>query len=317
MLAPTTRLLELLDALEGRSLVTGRELADQLGVDRRTVRRYVAALEELGFPVEGERGVGGGYRLRPGFRLPPLMLSDDEAIVVVLGLVAAGRLGLDSATPARDGALAKIHRVLPEELRHRVEALEDTLGFTAPPVSGAGVPGDVVLSLADAIRRRRRVALGYRSFQGDESSRHLSPYGVVVHSGRWYLAAYDHDRSDLRTFRVDRIDGLAVLDDAAVPPAVGFDPVEHVGRSLARVPWPWHVEVRLELPLEQAARRLPATLAVLTAEGEGTRLEMGVSSLDWAASVLAGLGCTFTIAEPDELRANVRLLADRLAASAA
>ena len=316
MLAPTSRLLELLEALQARPLTTGRELADRLGVDRRTVRRYVAALQELGIPVEGERGVGGGYRLRPGFRLPPLMLDDDEATVVVLGLVAARRLGLESEAASVDGALAKIHRVLPDTLRRRVEALEATLGFTTPATSGAPVSGDAVLQLAEAIRRRRRIRARYRSFEGEETQRDLSPLGLVVHSGRWYLAAYDHGRDDLRTFRVDRMRRLAVTEAAALAAPKGFDPVAHVSRSLAQVPWPWEVEVLLELPVDDAAHRLPPTLAELVEVDDGTLLRMRVISLDWMASVLAGLGCGFTIRRPDELRDSVRTLAERLAGSA-
>ena len=124
MQTPTARLLELLELLQARPLTTGREIAEQLEIDSRTVRRYIAALQALEIPVEGQRGVGGGYRVRPGYRLPPLMLSDDEAVVVVLGLIAARRQGLDSDSGSVDGALAKIHRVLPDPLRRRVEALE-------------------------------------------------------------------------------------------------------------------------------------------------------------------------------------------------
>jgi predicted DNA-binding transcriptional regulator YafY len=314
VLAPTSRLLQLLELLQAQPLTTGREIADRLAIDRRTVRRYIATLQELGIPVEGERGVGGGYRVRPGYRLPPLMLDDEEAIVVVLGLIAARRLGLDS-TESVDGALAKIHRVLPETLRRRVEALETTLGFTTRPTVGAPVAGQAVLLLAEAIRRRRRIRAGYRSFSGEETRRELSPHGLVVHSGRWYLAAHDHARDDLRTFRVDRMRRTVVADEAALPPPDGFDAVEHVSRSLARVPWPWEVEVLLALPREAAAQRLPATLAELADQEDGTLLTMRVSSLDWMARVLAGLDCDFAIRRPDELRGSVRALADRLAAS--
>jgi predicted DNA-binding transcriptional regulator YafY len=310
------RLFELLELLQARPLTTGSEIADRLGIDRRTVRRYVATLQAVGLPVEGERGVGGGYRLRPGYRLPPLMLSDDEAIVVVLGLVAAQRLGLDSATDTVDSALAKIHRVLPDTLRRRVEALESTLGFTTPATSGAPVAGDTVLLLAEAIRRRRRVHTRYRSFTGEETARELSPHGLVVHSGRWYLAAHDHMRDDLRTFRVDRMRTAALgCDESALAAPEQFDAVDYVSRSLARTPWPWEVEVLLELPLEAAAQRLPATLAELVDSGDGTLLRMRVSSLDWAARLLAGLGCAFTIRTPHELRASVRELAQRLTES--
>ena len=126
MLTPTARLLEFLELLQAKPLITGREIADQLAIDPRTVRRYVEALQNLGIPVEGQRGVGGGYRIRPGYRLPPLMLTDDEAVAVALGVQAAGRLGLTGSEEAVDGALAKIHRVLPDGLRRRVEALEST-----------------------------------------------------------------------------------------------------------------------------------------------------------------------------------------------
>jgi predicted DNA-binding transcriptional regulator YafY len=316
MLAPTSRLLELLELLQARPLITGRELAQRLAVDTRTVRRYVAALQELGIPVEGQRGVGGGYRMRPGFRLPPLMLSDDEAVVVVLGLLASARLGIERAESV-ESALTKLNRVLPVGLRRRVEALETTLGFTTAETSGVPVRGEAVLLLADAIRRRKRLEIRYRSFEGEETQRELSPYGLVVHSGRWYLAAYDHGREDLRVFRVDRIQRLAVEDEAALPAADGFDAVTHVSRSLARVPWKWEVEVLLDVPIDRAAERIPPTLGELFEAERGTMLRMRVGSLSWMANVLAGLGCGFTINRPDELRTSVRELAERLERSAA
>jgi len=316
VLAPTGRLLELLELLQSQTLTTGREIADRLGIDRRTVRRYVTTLQELGIPVEGQRGVGGGYRIRPGFRLPPLMLDDDEAVVLALGAVAAGHLGLQGSTEAVDGALAKLHRVLPDVLRRRVEALEATLDFTAAAPDGAPVAGDTALLVAEAIRRRRRVRTRYRSHGGEETDRELSAYGLVVHSGRWYLAAHDHGRDDLRTFRVDRMREIGLLGAPAVLPPEGFGAVAHVSRSLARVPWRWEVEVLLHLPLEEAARRLPATLAELVGAGDGTLLRMRVGSLDWTAGLLAGLDCDFSIRRPDELRASVRALANRLEARA-
>ena len=313
MASPTSRLLELLELLQARPLTTGREIADRLGIDSRTVRRYIGVLQGLGIPVEGQRGVGGGYRIRPGYRLPPLMLGDEEAVVVVLGLLATRGSGADGSADAVDGALAKINRVLPSTLRRQVEALEETLGFTS---TRGSAPADaaVVLLLADAIRRRRRLHTAYRTFSGEESERELSPHGLVVHSGRWYLAAHDHLRDDLRTFRVDRMWRTALLADAALPPPEGFDAVAHVTRSLASVPWTWEVEVLLDLPVDQAARRIPATLAELVDDPEGTLLRMRVDSLDWMATVLAGLGCGFTIRRPDELRASVRALAEQLAA---
>lgn len=313
MRGPTARLLELLELLQAQTLTTGREISDRLQVDPRTARRYVAALQALGIPVEGQRGVGGGYRIRPGYRLPPLMLSDDEAVVVALGVVTAGRLGLAGSTEVADAALAKIHRVLPDELRRRVEALETTLAFTTSARQGAPVAGETVLRLADAIRRRRRLRISYRSFSGEASRRELSPFGLVVHSGRWYLAAYDHGREDLRTFRVDRMRRTAIRTDPARDPPQGFDAVAHVSTSLARVQWPHEVEVLLDLPLAEAVRRVPGTLAELSEAEERTLLRMRVSSLEWMATVLAGLGCGFSVRTPDELRETVRVLGERLA----
>lgn len=313
MTAPASRLFQLLELLQARPLATGREIADELRIDRRTVRRYVATLQELDIPIEGERGVGGGYRLRPGFRLPPLMLDDDEAAAVAFGLATAGRLGL--ATDGVDGALTKIRRVLPDGVRARVEALESTLGFTSAPAEAAPIAGSAALLLAEAIRRRRRIRTRYRTFAGDDSTRKLSPHGLVVHSGRWYLAAHDHGRDDLRTFRVDRMREPELDTEPAVAPPDGFDPVEHVRRSLARVPWPWEVEVLLDLPVDDARERLPSTLAELEPAGTRTLVRMRVSSLDWMARVLAGTGCRFTIRRPEELRASVRALAEQLALS--
>lgn len=302
-------MLELLELLQTRPLTTGREIADRLGIDARTARRYVGVLQELGIPVEGQRGVGGGYRIRPGYRLPPLMLDDEEAVAVVLGLLAA------RGSDAVEGALAKINRVLPSMLRRQVEALEETVGFTRA-MGAAPADAAAVLLLADAIRRRRRLSTAYRSFAGDESERELSPHGLVVHSGRWYLAAYDHLRDDLRTFRVDRMSRTTLTDGVCVQPPEGFDAVSHVAKSLASVPWMWEVEVLLELTVDEAARRIPATLAEVVDDPEGTLLRMRVDSLDWMATVLAGLGCDFAIRRPDELRGSVSELAERLAAQA-
>jgi predicted DNA-binding transcriptional regulator YafY len=316
VLTPTARLLELLELLQAQPLLTGREISDRLEIDPRTVRRYVEALQRLGIPVEGQRGVGGGYRIRPGYRLPPLMLTDDEAVAVALGVQAAGRMGLAGSPEAVNGALVKIHRVLPDGLRRRVEALEATLDFTSRARRSTPVRGDTVLLLADVIRRRRRVRATYRAFSGDETRRELSPHGLVVHSGRWYLAAYDHLRDDLRTFRVDRMRRLRAISETAVDAPEGFDAVAYVSTSLARVPWRWEVEVLLELPVDEAVQRVPPTLAELVDEDGKTVLRMRVGSLDWMATILAGLGCGFSIRRPDELRTNVRELAERLTRSA-
>jgi predicted DNA-binding transcriptional regulator YafY len=317
MASPTARLLELLELLQSRPLTTGRELCDRLGVDARTVRRYVAALEELGVPIEGQRGVGGGYRIRPGYRLPPLMLDDDEAVAVSLGLLASRRLCLAGSEEATERALHKVHRVLPDALRRRLEALEGTLAFTPSSSEGAPIGGDKALLLAETIHRRRRIRLRYVSHAGERSDRLLSPYGLVVHAGRWYLVAYDHDRDDLRSFRADRCADIAVTDGALRAPPADFDAAAVVGRSFARVPRRFDVEVELGLPLEIAASRLPRSLAELAPTPGGTRLRMRVDSLDWAATVLAGLDCDLSVTEPRELVDALEQFAARVQARAA
>jgi len=318
MAATTSRLLQLLELLQDQPVTTGSQIAERLAVDRRTVRRYITALQELGIPVEGERGAGGGYRMRPGYRLPPLMLTGDEAVIIVLGLLGARRMGLDGA----DGALAKLSRVLPGPLRSRVEALQTAVGYTAagglgtPAATGTVTVAETVLVLAEAIGRRRRIRAGYQSATGRLTARDLSPHGLVAHSGFWYLAAHDHARRALRTFRLDRMRHVIITDRPAAAVPADFDAVTYVSRSLARLPYPWEVEVLLDAPLSLVAQRLPATMAELTATAAGTRLLMRVTSLDWMASVLAGLDCGFTIRRPDELRASVRALARRLTAAA-
>jgi predicted DNA-binding transcriptional regulator YafY len=292
-MTPATRLLAFLEILQDRPFVSGQELAERLEVDIRTVRRYAVAVQELGFPVEGERGPAGGYRLKPGYKLPPLMLTEDEATAVVVGLHAAKRLGV----PTSDEALAKIQRVLPARLRARTESLEH-VAFTNPP--GTAPASETALTLAEAAQRQRRVTARYTSHQGEETERELSPYGLVVHGGRWYLAAYDHNREDLRTFRVDRLTRVE-MSGAARAPDEGFDPVEHVKRSFARVPWTHECVVELAKPVE-----------VPLGELDGNRLTMRVESLDYMARVLASLDTDFTVVKPPELNTSLNRLATRL-----
>jgi predicted DNA-binding transcriptional regulator YafY len=293
-MTPATRLLAFLEILQDRPFVTGQELAERLEVDLRTVRRYAAQVQELGFPVEGERGPAGGYRLKPGYKLPPLMLTEDEATAVVVGLHAAKRLGV----PTSEDALAKIQRVLPARLRARTESLEQ-VAFTSP--EGTPPRSETALALAEAAQRNRRVAARYTSHSGAETRRDISPYGLVVHGGRWYLAAYDHDREDLRTFRVDRMRDVEIRG-AGREMSAGFDAVQHVLRSFARVPWTHECIVELAEPRD-----------VPLAETEGNRLTMRVESLDYMARVLASLDTDFTVIKPPELNTSVNRLAQRLA----
>ncbi len=182
---PLTRVLTLLELLQSHPRLTGRELADQLGTDVRTVRRYAAHLRDLGIPVAAERGRHGGYCLARGYRMPPLVLTNDEALAVVVGLLAAERLGMSMTTPAHSGALAKIERVLPRGLREPLAAIRETLSFTTNTVTAQAPETGVLLALAQASRARTVVRMSYRSWQQEQTERDLDPYGVVFHRGRW------------------------------------------------------------------------------------------------------------------------------------
>jgi len=311
------RVLALLELLQARPGLTGPELAARLEIDQRTVRRHLATLEALGVPVVAERGRYGGYRLLPGYKLPPLMLTGDEAVAVVLGLLAAVRTGLHTAAPAVASAQAKIDRVLPAELRERTRAVADTLGFSTSARAAVGAPAaEVLLALGQATRDHRRVRLRYTSWAGEASERELDPFGLVFHAGRWYVTGHDRLRDAVRTFRLDRIGEVREVGAAVAPPA-GFDAVGTVVAGLAGVTWANPVEVLLHAPLTEVRARLPRTAGELAARPGGTLLRARAERLDGMASMLAGLGWRFTVYSPDALRAAVRELARRLAEDAA
>lgn len=310
---PTTRVLALLELLQAHHRLTGSELADRLGVDERTVRRYATRLIDLGIPVQAERGRYGGYTLRPGYKLPPLMFTDDEAAAVVLGLTAARSVGLTtgSTATATETASAKLFRVLPVELRARVEAVQDTLGLTASARVGGPPETGTVLRLAVAAHQHRRVRISYTSWRNEHRERELDPYGLVVHGGRWYASGHDHHRDEVRTFRLDRV-GSVELTDAGFEPPDDFDPVTHVIRSLANVPYAYEVEVVLHTTLDEARRRIPPSVGTLVESDGSVRFSTRAERLDGMAAMLAGLGWSFDVVRPDELRAAVRELAERL-----
>ena len=303
----------MLELLQAHRRMTGPDLAARLGVDERTVRRYAATLGDLGIPVTADRGRYGGYRLLPGFKLPPLMLTDEEAVAVVLGLVAAGRLGLTTGTPAAASAEAKITRVLPAALARRLGALRDSLGLTlrAPREPSADPATDLLLTLGTATRSRQRIGLTYRTAERT-SRRHVDPYGLVFHSGRWYLVAYDHRRDDIRSFRLDRIVAAEPTGESFEAPA-GFDAVAHVTRQWAGLPWRWEVEVLLEADVAEVRRRVPPAVAEVTEDPRGVLLTCRAESLPGMAHMLAGLGWPFTVLRPAELRTAVAEHAARLA----
>jgi len=314
---PTARVLALLDLLQSGGTHPVRTLADRLGVDERTVRRYAEHLTDLGIPVQALRGRYGGYRLAPGYKLPPLMLTDDEAVAVALGLVAGRRVGLATATAAAaDSALAKVQRVLPGALTRRLDALLSTLDFTAPDRPADPPVVAVLLELAEATRARRTVSIEYTSWDGRTGERALDAYGLVFHSGRWYVTGHDHSRGQVRTFRLDRVARIRPTGQSYDVPS-DFDSSAQVLAGIAAVRWRHEVIVVLHTTLADARRRLPATVGELTEVEGGVRLRARAERLDGMAALLAGVGWPFTIVQPEGLRAEVRTLADRLRADAA
>ncbi len=315
---PAARVLALLELLQSGGIRTVAELADRLEVDERTVRRYVDHLLDLEVPVESVRGRYGGYRLAPGYRMPPLMLSDDEALAVLLGLVAGQRAGLMAATGlATETAAAKIRRVLPERLGRRLDAVLGSLSFTAPAVEPTVAETSVLLTIADAVSHHRPVSIRYTAATGRRSERTLHPYGLVAHSGRWYLTGADPAIGQDRTFRLDRIAGARTLPGSFEPPQ-DLDPAQRVLTGLATAPYRHEVTLWIQGTAEQIHTRLPASVAIVTEPpSEGwSRVELRAERLGWLPAVLASLDLPFAIERPDELRDLVAGLADRLTQSA-
>lgn len=326
MARPAARVLALLELLQSGGVRTVAELAGRLGVDGRTVRRYVDHLIDLDVPVESVRGRYGGYRLGSGYRMPPLMLSDDEALAVLLGLVAGRRAGLMTATgTASETAAAKIRRVLPGRLARRLGAVLESLAFTAPPGEFPAPEAVVLLAIVDAVSHHRPISIRYTAADGRRSERTLHPYGLVAHSGRWYVTGADPEIGEDRTFRLDRIADARTLPGSFDPPA-GLDPAQRVLSGLAKAPYRHQVTLRIQGTVEQIRARLPASVASVEESPPAAgadpqtecwlRVELRAERLDWLPSVLASLDRPFVIERPDELRGLVTALADRLAASA-
>ncbi len=329
MARPTSRVLHLLELLQSAGTRTVGELAERLGVDERTVRRYVEHLLELGIPVEAIRGRYGGYRIAPGYRMAPLMLSDDEAVAVLLGLLqaragsAARAFDAGAADTAAETAIAKIRRALPPVSAHRVDALLDAAVFA--PTAEAPIPdASVLLTVADAVRSRRPLALRYRSVDGAPSGRTVHPYDLVAHRGRWYLVALDLERQAERTFRLDRIRSARPLH-GSFPSRPDHDPVAQLIERFANAAYEYRVTLRIQATAERIRAHLAPSVAVLqripgddadAGELPWHRAEIHAAQLDWIPSVIAALGCPVVIEGPEELRTLVRQVAERLAAAA-
>jgi predicted DNA-binding transcriptional regulator YafY len=311
--------LALLEILQSGGIRTVSELADRLDVDERTVRRYVAHLTDLDIPVQSLRGRYGGYRLAPGYRMPPLMLTDEEALAVLLGLVAGRRAGLvATSAAAAESAVAKLQRVLPAALGRRLEALLETAEFTLGPRPAATAETQVLLLIAEAARERRPVEISYTASGGGPSERTVHPYGIVAHSGRWYVTGADSASTSIRTFRLDRISASKILAGTFDVPA-GFDAAAQVLAGIAQAPHRHEVAVRVEGTAAQVRAQLPAGIATVVERPDDhgwVEVQIRAERLDWVPAMLAGLTLRFVVERPAALRDLLRALAARLVAAA-
>ena len=312
---PTLRVLKTLELLQARGRINGAELAERLAVDRRTVRRYITRLEELGIPVTSEQGRDGAYMLVAGFKLPPMMFTDDEALAVAVGLLASRQLGLAESGPAVASAQAKLERVMPMRLQQRVRAIDETvsLEFFRP---AADLDPAVLISLTTAAQSQQRVHLRYLSAREEFTERDFDAYGLAYRIGRWYVAGMCHLRKELRCFRLDRVQAVEPLEIEFTRPR-DFNALEYLKMMLGTQPAAHPVEVLLETDLLSAQRALYYAAGDLESVGDGVVLRSQVDDLDWFARELARLPFDMRIREPVALREALGRHAGRLSRIAA
>ena len=308
---PTTRVLAVLELLQSQGQISGAELARRIEVDRRTLRRYIAMLEEMGIPITTEQGRYGGYRLVPGFKLPPMMFTDEEAQALSLGLIAARGLGLADAAPAIESVQAKLDRVLPSAPKKTIAALRESVALQTGD-SRTNADAKLLRVLSESAQARRTAALRYRAADGALTSRDFDVYGNVFKAGRWYVVGHCHLRKGLRTLRLDRVAHAETTAREFVRPD-DFDPVEHLTRSLATIPRGVPVEIFLHTDLATAQRELSLTLGLAEAAPGGVLLRGSADELDWYARELMRLPFRFEIREPVALRRILASLARELA----
>lgn len=314
MYHPTTRLLTILDLLQSYGAMTGKELSRRLEVDPRTVRRYVTMLQDMGIPIAAERGRDGAYFLRPDYKLPPLMFSAEEALVVALSLRVAKQMHLHGTGPLIEGVSAKIERVLPSEIRQHVQTLLDTLALDLHGVPTVETSSHVVLTMTHASYRHQSVRFKHRKADGVITERTLDPYGVALRVGRWYVVGFCHLRQEIRTFRLDRLLEVAFVPETFEPQTVNV--MEYVEHALAKTPGIHQVEIRFGATLKSVRAYIPSAMGeVVEVDAHQTELRCYVQNLEWFAGFISGIPLPQKILRPALLREQMATLIGRVTAN--
>ena len=312
MYHPTTRVLAVLALLQAHGRMSGSELAQRLEVDIRTLRRYIIMLQDLGIPIEAERGRNGGYVLSAGFKLPPMMFTNEEALALTVGLISARRLNLADTDRAIESAFAKLERVLPLDLKSRVRALTETITLDQSTASSTP-PSELILSaMSSAAQLQQRVHIHYHPNQGADTERDFDPYGLTFYLHKWYVVGYCHLRQDLRSFRLDRITQVNAVDAHFERPE-HFDTLTHIMQAIATMPRPFTFELLLKTDIATAQSEVFDVLGVLEADQDGVIMRGSVEDLDWLARQISIFSFDFVVREPDELRSALQQQSVKLA----
>jgi len=309
MYFPTARLLTVLELLQSRPEITASELSRALEVNIRSIRRYITMLQDMGIPVEATRGRYGGYHLERGFKLPPLMFSDAEVTALTLGLIVIRELQFPTDVAAITGALAKLERVMPEKLLDRTHGLQKSVmvNLFLPQTI---VNNTFIIGLSDAMQHCQRIRMMYSSWENNISERLFDCYGIVYHEGYWFTTGFCHLRQGLRTFRIDRITHLEVIDVSYDRP-VDFDATAYVIQSLSNTPGHGSIEVLLKTSLAQAQKEVPPEIGTLEVVEDGVLLRRPAQNLEYIARMLIDLSFPIQIIQPAELFDTMQALSKR------
>ncbi|MFZ6639103.1 helix-turn-helix transcriptional regulator [Undibacterium sp. TC4M20W] len=307
---PTTRVLALLELLQNQGQISGADLAQKLDIDRRSLRRYIVTLEEMGIPIMTARGRHGGYSIMPGFKLPPMMFNEEEGFAISIALSVARQMKLLDAASSIESAQAKLQRILPDKLRQRLKAADAAIELN---LQSAAIPADkdILAMLSHAVAHKQAMHLRYRGANDVESERVVDGYGLAFHAACWYFVGFCHLRRDIRSFRLDRVIHAGLQARHFDVPA-NFSVITYLRSAVAAIPRAYSVEVLLKTDMQRARRHLSDSIAVLEQTTEGVLLYNQSEDLTWFARQLAALPFDFEIRKPAQLHTELKDVANRL-----